>query len=110
MQAHPPSARLPQVPFDLPQPRQFLPGLPAVARAKQGGVFHPGIDRVWIGGGGFEIPDARELPGVLRAIVPLMGAGVALVDKLVADRIPGLTAVIGTLDHLSKPATGLGGV
>ena len=28
------------------QPREFLPGLAAVARAEKGGIFHPGIDGV----------------------------------------------------------------
>ena len=54
------------------QPGEFLPGLPAVGRAEQGGVFHAGVDRVRIGQRRFQMPDALELPRVLRAVVPLV--------------------------------------
>src|SRR5579884_170034 len=73
------------------------------------------------------MPDAFELPGVLRAIIPLMRAGNAVVNKFVAfafghavgasqffgaapRRVPGFTAVIGALNDLAKPAAGLRGV
>src|SRR5262249_52979535 len=55
----------------------------------------------------FEVPDPLELPGVLRAVVPLVGAGVAVVLELVADRRPRLAAVVGALDHLAEPAARL---
>src|SRR5262245_14058287 len=55
------------------------------------------------------MPDARELPGMRRAVVPLVGAGAAVVDELVADRLPGLAAVVRALDELAEPAAGLGG-
>ena len=58
----------------LAQPGQLLPGLAAVGRAKQRGVFDPGIDGVRIGERRLEMPDARELPGVRRAVVPLVDA------------------------------------
>ena len=44
---------------------------------------------------------------MLRAVVPLVRAGDAVVDELVADRLPGLAAVVGALDHLPEPAAGL---
>ncbi len=94
----------------LRKPGQLLPGLPAVGRAEQGGVFHAGVDRLRIGQGGLQVPDALELPGVLRAVVPLVRAGIAVVGKLVAHRRPGLAAVIGALDHLPEPVAGLRGV
>ena len=108
VQAHPAGARLPGGPRAVAaQPGELLPGLPAVGRAEQGGVFDPGVDRVRIGQRRLEMPDALELPGVRRAVVPLVGAGDAVVDELVADRLPGLAAVVGALDHLPEPAAGL---
>src|SRR3954447_4820712 len=53
------------------------------------------------------MPDARELPGMRRAVVPQMRAGHAVVDELVAHRLPGLAPVVGALDHLPEPAAGL---
>src|SRR5437867_12445957 len=53
------------------------------------------------------MPDTLELKGAGCAVVPLMRAGLALVDELVVERLPGLTAVIGPLDHLPVPSGGL---
>ena len=53
------------------------------------------------------MPDARELPRVRRAVVPLVRARDALVRELVADRLPRLAAVVGALDHLPEPAARL---
>src|SRR5215467_3117552 len=44
------------------------------------------------------------------AVVPQVGAGGTVVRELVAHRIPGLAAVVGALDDLPEPATGLRGV
>ena len=108
VQAHPAGARLPVRPRAVAaQPGELLPRLPAVGRAEQGGVLHPGVDRVRIGQRRLEMPDALELPGVRRAVVPLVRAGDAVVHELVADRLPGLAAVVGALDHLPEPAAGL---
>ena len=82
----------------------------AVGRAEQGGVFHAGVDRVRIGQRRLQMPDALELPGMRRAVVPLMRAGNAVVRELVADRLPGLAAIVGALDHLAEPAAGLRGI
>ena len=89
------------------QSGKLLPGLPAVGRAEQGGVFDAGVDRVRIGQRRLEMPDALELPGVRRAVVPLVRAGDAVVHELVAHRLPRLAAVVGALDHLPEPAAGL---
>ena len=89
------------------QPGKLLPRLAAVGRAEQGGVFHPGVDGVRIGQRRLEMPDALELPGVRRAVVPLVRAGDAVVHELVAHRLPRLAAVVGALDHLPEPAAGL---
>ena len=91
----------------LAQPGQLLPGLAAVGRAEQGGVLDAGVDGVRVGQRRLEVPDALELPGVRRAVVPLVGAGHAVVGELVADRLPRLAAVVGALDHLPEPAAGL---
>src|SRR5258708_1342768 len=129
MEAHPSGTRLPFRPRAVaPQPGRVLPRLPAIARPKQPGGFHPGVDRVRIGERRLEMPDALELPGMLRAVVPLVrGEGFAgprrrVVDELVAlarghtpgrrretaaRTLPRLAAVAGTLDHLAEPAARL---
>src|SRR4051794_22863857 len=56
------------------------------------------------------MPDAGELPRVLRSVIPLVRAGDAVVDELVADRLPRPTAVVRTLHRLSEPPTGLRGI
>src|SRR5579862_7032973 len=50
------------------------------------------------------MPDAREFPGMRRAVVPLMSAGNCSVLEFVPDRLPGLPAVIRSLDQLAEPA------
>src|SRR5437773_2058568 len=89
------------------QSGQLLPRLAAVGRAEQGGVFHPGVDRVGVGQRRFEMPDSCELPGMGRAVVPQVSAGDAVVHELVAHRLPGLAAVVGALDQLPEPAGAL---
>ena len=111
MQAHSAGAGLPVRPRAVAaQAGEFLPGQPAVAGAEQGGVFHAGVDGIGIGERRFEMPDALELPGMRRAVVPLVRAGDAVVDELVAHGLPGLAAVVAALDHLPEPAAGLRGV
>src|SRR5713226_4002813 len=41
-------------------------------RPEQRGVLDPGVDGVGVGQRRLEVPDARELPGVIRVVVPLM--------------------------------------
>src|SRR6266699_6841095 len=74
------------------------------------------------------MPDALELPGMLCAVVPLVGgerfptSGRDVVDELVAlalrhfagrfrhaatGRLPGRAAVVGALDDLAEPPTRL---
>ena len=105
VQAHAAGARLPvRARAVAAQPGQLLPGLAAVGRAEQGRVLDAGVDRVRIGQRRLEMPDALELPGMRRAVVPLVRAGHAVVDELVADRLPGLAAVVRALDQLPEPA------
>src|SRR3990172_9362213 len=56
------------------------------------------------------MPDSLELPGVLRAVVPLVRAGDAVVHEFVTRRLPRLAPVVGALDHLPEPAAGLRGI
>src|SRR6266568_1144423 len=129
VEAHAAGPRLPLRPGAVAaQPGELLPRLPAVVRAKQPGVFHPGVDRVRIGEGRLEMPDALELPGMLRAVVPLVrgerlaGLRRDVVDELVAlalgtlagfhrhaaaGRVPRLGAVARALDDLAEPAARL---
>ena len=74
VQAHPARAWLPEVPLGVPQAGKFLPILPAIRRAEQRGVLRPGIHRVRVGQRRLEMPDALELPGMLRAVIPLVRA------------------------------------
>src|ERR1700686_2018721 len=75
------------------------------------------------------MPDALELPGMLRAVIPLVsrqrsaGVGGRVIHEFVADclrrarrerfagrssgLVPGFAAVVGALDDLSEPAAGL---
>ena len=108
------------------QSGEFLPDLAAVGRAENRGVFHAGVDRVRIGERRFEVPDALELPGMLRAVIPLMSGKRLPVsaecrkriccsrrrhapagDLFASRRLPRLAAVVRALDHLPEPAAGL---
>ncbi len=89
---------------------EFVPVLAAVGGAEEGGVFDAGVDGVGVGERGLEVPGAFELPGMGSAVVPLVGAGNAVVGELVADGVPGRAAVVGALDDLAEPAAGLRGV
>src|SRR5207245_9280202 len=93
-------------------------------------VFHSGIHGVRICERGFKIPDARELPRMLRAVVPhvsrerLAGFRGGVLHELVAFALgrprlgvffarwcpwlgPGLAAVIGPLNNLPEPTARL---
>jgi len=115
------------------QAREFVPVLSTIGGAEKSGVLDPSVDGVGISERRFKMPDALELPRMLRAVVPLVGSerrarlGGCVVDKLVAfapgraagassfpwrrARLePRFAAVIGALDHLPEPAAGLRGV
>ena len=103
---------------------KFLPRLAAVGRLENRRVLRAGVNRVRIGGRRLEMPDAFEFPRMLRAVIPHMRAHFAFVNKLVAlafgqtfgafqffraaaRRVPGLAAVVRTLDDLAEPAARL---
>src|SRR5690349_3562853 len=109
MQAHSSGARLPlRARLVIAQARQLLPMLPAVNRAEHGRVLDPGIDGVRIVQRRLQMPDPGELPGMWRAVVPLMRTRDPVVAEFVSHRLPGLTAVVGPLDLLAEPAGRLG--
>src|SRR5579872_89262 len=89
------------------QAGEFLPVLAAVGGVEYCSVFDARIDLVRVGKRRLKMPDAFEFPGVRCTVVPLMRAGNGGVSEFVADGFPGLSAVIGALDHLSVPASGL---
>src|SRR5437588_2804836 len=88
----------------LAQAGELLPALAAIGCAEEGGILDAGVDRVRIIEGRFEVPNPLELERPRRAVIPLVGARLALVDELVPNRLPGLAAVVRTLDQLSEPA------
>ena len=88
----------------VPQAGHLLPALAAVDRVEHRRVFDAGKHRVGIGQRRLEMPDALELPGVRRAVVPLVRAGGAVVGELVVHRLPGLAAVVRPLNQLPEPA------
>src|SRR5208282_1077065 len=130
VQAHAARTRLPHGSGAVAaQAGEFLPVFAAIGGAEQCGIFHAGVDRVGIGERWLQMPYAFELPGMLRAVVPLVrgellaGCVRGVVDELVAGRrgrtgsgqfsrrctglMPGFAAVVGALDQLAKPAAGL---
>ena len=111
VQAHAARARLPGGARRVrAQAGEFTPVLSAVIRAKERRVFDARVHRIAIGQRRFEMPHARELPRMRRAVVPLMRAGHAVVDELIADRFPGAATVVGALHHLTRPTAALRGV
>src|SRR5208283_1453115 len=72
----------------------------------------------------FDMPHAFELPRMLRAVIPLVRAHLARIHEFVAlafghalrafqlrraaaGRVPGFSAIIGTLDDLAEPTARL---
>src|SRR6266850_273003 len=86
---------------------KLLPRLSSICCAKDRGVFHPGVYGIRIAERWFKVPDPLEFPRVRRAVVPLVSAGNAVVNKFVTYRLPRLAPVIRALDLLPKPAAGL---
>ena len=73
MHGHAARAGLPLRPRSVPaQAGQFLPALAAVGGVEQSRIFHARINRVGIGKRRLQVPDALELPRMLRAVIPLM--------------------------------------
>src|SRR5437667_12906494 len=112
--------------FGAAQAGKLFPGFPAVRRFEDRGVFHACISGVRIGQRGLEMPDALELPRMLRAVVKLVRAHFAFIHEHVALAlghsirapptcgfrfrwIPRFATVIGALDDLPEPPAGLRG-
>src|SRR5450755_4605866 len=108
VQAHAPCAGLPLWPGAVfAQAGEFLPVLSAVGSAKNRGILHAGVDRIGVRQRWLQVPNPLELPGVRRAVIPLVRARDARIRKLVSHRFPGYAAVLRALDHLPKPAARL---
>src|SRR5918992_3564782 len=104
----PPATRLPLLARPVrAEPRELLPAPPAVRRAEERRVLDTGVHGVRVVERRLEVPDTRELPRMLRAVVPLMSARHAVVRELVAGRLPRLAAVVRPLDDLSEPTARL---
>ena len=108
-----------------------MPTRSAIGRAEQRGIFNTSVNYIRIAQRRFQMPDAFELPRMLRAVEPLVGrerlSGFrrSIVDELVALPrghafgrrcrlaggrpwlMPGFAAVIGSLDDLPEPTAGL---
>src|SRR5918999_4434425 len=105
-----------------------MPAARAIGGAEQCCIFNPGVNGVRIGERRFQVPNALEFPGTLRAVVPLMGGerrssfrrgvvnklvarsgrwSVGIGHLLAAGRAPGPAAVVGTLNDLPEPAARL---
>src|ERR1700733_4581375 len=89
------------------QAGEFVPAAPRILGPEKGGVFDASIDRVGIGARRLKMPDALELPRMGGTVIPLVGAGYAVIEKLVPDRLPGPAAVIRSLNQLPEPARAL---
>ncbi len=92
------------------QAHHFLPCLPAVGGAEQRRVLGAGVDRGRVVERRLQVPDPGELPGPQGAVVPGVRPRLALVSEIVADRRPGLPAIVGALDKLAEPPARLGSV
>src|SRR5258705_3921443 len=86
---------------------KLQPRLSSISCAEYCGVFHPGVNGIRIAERWFKVPDPLEFPRVRRAVIPLMSAGNAVVNKFVTYRLPRLAPVIRALDLLPEPAAGL---
>ena len=104
VQAHAAGARLPVRPGAVRRAGRAAPAqfCAAVGGAEERRVLDAGVDGVRIGQRRLEVPDALELPRMRRAVVPLVRAGHAVVDELVADRLPRLAAVVRALDRSAR--------
>ena len=124
MHGHAARSGLPQVTLGAAQSGKLLPRFAAVRRLENRRVLDSGVNRVRIRVRRFEMPDAFEFPRMLRAVVPLVSAHVALIHKFVAFAfgraigagqllgaaagcLPGLAAIVGALDYLAEPTARL---
>ena len=104
MQAHAARSRLPDARRRMAaQTGKLFPIVPAVGRTKERGIFDAGVDEIGIGVRRLEMPDARELPRMRRAVIPAVRPRLAVVDEAIAHRLPRLSAIVGSLHDLPEP-------
>ncbi len=129
VQTQPARARLPARPAAMAaQARQLVPGLAAIGGLEQRRILDAGETSVGIAQRRLQMPDALELPRMLRAVVPhvrgqrFAGLGRDVVGELVALALgeafgrlqrllvggtrhgPGLAAIVRALNDLPEPA------
>src|SRR5229473_4361575 len=76
VQTHSARARLPlRAGIVLAEPGKFVPRFAAVFRLEQRGVFHARVNMISVIERRLKMPDALELPRMLRAVVPHVRAG-----------------------------------
>src|SRR5262249_25832038 len=110
VQAHAAGAGLPQAALHRAQRGQLAPRLAAVRGLEHRRVLDARVHDVGVAGRRLQPPHALELPWMLRAVVPLVRAGHAVVRELVVHRLPRPAGIVRALDHLAEPAAGLRGV
>src|SRR6185437_8768556 len=108
------------------QARELLPALAPIGRAEKRRIFNPRINRVGIAKRGLDMPHPLELPRMLCAVVPLVrskrlaGFSGGVIDeairclvregrhgrvaRLQPRLLPVLSAIVGALQDLPKPA------
>src|ERR1700675_58995 len=73
VQTHTTGARLPLWAGAMTaQSGEFRPVLSAISRAEEGGVFHACVNRIGVLERRLQMPNALELPRMLRPVIPLM--------------------------------------
>ena len=108
MHAHSPSTWIPLGTRRMAaQSLQLVPSLTAIGRLEEGRVFRPRVNRVGTGQRRLQMPDSLERPRVRRAVVPEVSPRLAVVEELVAHRIPRLAAIVRALNDLAKPVAAL---
>ena len=111
MQAHSAGARLPaRARIMTPQARNLLPGLARIVGPEQSCILHAGVKRVGGEERRFDMPDTLELPGVRRAVIPLVRSGQTIVGKMIVDHGPTPAAILRALHDLPEPAGALRGI
>src|SRR5258708_36693031 len=103
VQTHPARPGLPELALGAAHPGKLLPGLAAIYRLEQRRVLHSRVNGARIVQRRVEFPDTFELPRMLRATVPLVSAGNALITDLCAGGSPEFTPLLRPLNHPSSP-------
>src|SRR5512133_2434267 len=89
VQAHTAGAGLPlRAGVVVAQARKLGPLVTSVGGFKQSRVLDTGVERLGVVQRGLQMPDAGEVPGPQRAVIPLMLANLTVVAEVVAYCVP----------------------